>query len=108
MMADSGFKPTKAVADEAAKGLKLREAHGRGGTRVGLERARQLSERRELSPGIVKKMRAYFARHAVDKDAPGFDDAKNPSAGRIAWLLWGGDAGRDWAEKTMARIEKSS
>ena len=108
MMAAAGSKPTKAVADEAAKGLKLRERHGRGGTKVGLERGRQLSERRELSAEIVKKMRAYFARHAVDKDAPKFNDPENPSAGKIAWLLWGGDAGRDWAEKTMNQIEKSS
>lgn len=99
------LKPTKAVADQAAKGLKLREEFGRGGTEVGLERGRQLAERRELSPEIVRKMRAYFARHAIDKKAPMFGDRDKPSAGYIAWLLWGGDAGRDWAEKTMKALE---
>ncbi len=106
-MATVSLKPTKAVAEQAAKGLKLREEHGRGGTQVGLDRARQLSERQELTPAIVKKMRAYFARHAVDKDAPKFGDPKNPSAGYIAWLLWGGEPGRTWAEKTMDRLEKA-
>lgn len=99
--------PPKAVADEAAKGLKLREKHGRGGTRVGLERGKQLAERRELDAATVKKMRAYFARHEVDKKSDRFGDETEPSAGYIAWLLWGGDAGKAWSEKTMARIEKS-
>lgn len=104
-MAAPSLKPPKAVADEAAKGLKLREQHKRGGTNVGVERAKQLSERRELTPEIVKKMRSYFARHEVDKTAPKFDDEADPSAGRIAWMLWGGDPGRDWAEKTMKAID---
>ncbi|MDR4305697.1 hypothetical protein IHQ68_03545 [Chelatococcus sambhunathii] len=106
-MAEIDLKPTKKVAEQAAKGLKLREKHGRGGTEVGLERARQLSERRELTPDIVKKMRAYFARHAVDKDAPRFGDAEQPSAGYIAWWLWGGDPGQAWVERTMKRLEKA-
>lgn len=107
-MAGPDLTPTKAVADEAAKGLRLREKHGRGGTQVGLNRGRQLAEREELSPDIVKKMRAYFARHQVDKRGKNFGDKDNPSAGYIAWLLWGGDAGKDWSERTMEKLEKAS
>lgn len=104
-MADLDLVPTKAVADAAAKGLKLREEHGRGGTHVGVARARQLSERRTLTPDVVKKMRAYFARHAVDKNAPKFTDRTDPSAGYIAWLLWGGDAGKAWSERMMKKLD---
>jgi hypothetical protein len=107
-MAEPDLTPTKAVADAAAKGLALREKFGRGGTQVGVARARQLSERRALKPGDVKKMRAYFARHEVDKDAPKFSDRSDPSAGHIAWLLWGGDAGRSWAERAVSKLEKAS
>lgn len=107
-MADPNLTPTKAVSDEAAKGLKLRKKHGRGGTQVGLERGKQLAERRELKPEIVKKMRAYFARHKVDKRGKNFGDQDNPSAGYIAWLLWGGDAGKEWSERTMKKLEQSS
>lgn len=107
-MASESLTPTKAVADEAAKGLKLREKHGCGGTHVGLNRGKQLAERRELSPEIVKKMRAYFGRHNIDKLGKNFGDQGNPSAGDIAWLLWGGDAGKAWSEKTMKRLEKAS
>ena len=49
----------------------------------------------------MKNLHAYFARHAVDtpKDGKGWDTDKDPTAGFIAWLLWRGDAGRDWAER---------
>ena len=38
-------------------------------------------------------MSAYFARHDVDKASRSRvrGDEANPSAGYIAWLLWGGD-----------------
>ena len=39
---------------------------------------------------------------------PGHPDY--PSPGRIAWLLWGGDAGRTWASKILrqqARLEEA-
>lgn len=45
----SDLTPPKSVADEAAKGLKLRKEHGRGGAEVGLARGKQLADRRELA-----------------------------------------------------------
>jgi len=44
---------------------------------------------------------SFFARHEVDKKAEGFNQGEDgyPSNGRIAWALWGGDAGKSWAEK---------
>jgi hypothetical protein len=49
-------------------------------------------------------MVSYFARHEIDKEAEGFRPGENgyPSAGRIAWALWGGDAGRTWANAIIA------
>ncbi|HTP97925.1 MAG TPA: hypothetical protein VMN56_01285 [Casimicrobiaceae bacterium] len=46
-------------------------------------------------------MRSYFARHAVDREAPGFHEGEPgfPSAGRIAWDLWGGDAAANWLSR---------
>lgn len=97
----TGFKPTQRMASAARRGLRLREKFGRGGTQVGVDRAHQLAEQRDLDAADVKAMHAYFARHAVDKDggAHRWDSDKDPSAGFIAWLLWGGDAGRDWADR---------
>lgn len=46
----------------------------------------------------VVKMKAYFTRHTVDKDAEGFTRGGDgyPSPGRVAWDAWGGDAGERW------------
>jgi len=48
-------------------------------------------------------MASYFARHEVDKQGTGFSPGEPgyPSAGRIAWALWGGDPGKTWAEQII-------
>ena len=98
LRADS-FTPTVAMKSEAQQGLEWRREFGRGGTAVGVARARDIVNGRDLSFDTVKRTSAFFARHAVDKEAEGFRAGEDgyPSAGRIAWALWGGDAGRAWA-----------
>lgn len=102
------LRPPATVAAAARRGLDLRAEYGRGGTAVGVARARDLSNRRELTIETVKRMSAYFTRHEVDLDAPaarrGHPDY--PSAGYIAWLLWGGDAGRAWARKIVRQQQR--
>ena len=85
------------VADNAAKGLRLRGEFGRGGTEIGVARATELKNRSNLSPSTIRRMVSYFARHEVDKKGRNYGSEDNPSAGYIAWLLWGGDEGRAWA-----------
>ena len=101
----SDRKPTAAMAANAERGLKLREQHNRGGTEVGVNRARQLAAREPLSDDDVKSMYSYFARHEVDKQAPHFGDRDEPSAGYIAWLLWGGDEGKAFIDREHAKME---
>ena len=103
----SGHVPPKAVAQAAEKGLQLREEFHRGGTQIGVARARDLKNQRALSEDTIKRMVSYFARHKVDKRAKNFGDENDPSAGYIAWLLWGGDAGRDWALSLRAKSGKT-
>jgi hypothetical protein len=88
--------PPPAVARAAERGLELRGRFGRGGTEVGVNRARRLRDREPVSDRDVKSMYSYFARHAVDRRARYWADPARPSAGYIAWLLWGGDEGREW------------
>ncbi len=71
------FTPTKEMAAEAERGLRLRAEFNRGGTEVGVARATQLKNREVLSPDTVRRMNSYFARHAVDK-RPGWDDPSEP------------------------------
>lgn len=53
------------------------------------------------------RMHSFFSRHEVDKEAEGFRAGEDgyPSAGRIAWALWGGDAGQTWAKKKRDQIK---
>lgn len=97
--------PPAAVAREAEKGLKLREEHGRGGTDVGVGRARQLLARKPVPVKDIKAMHAYFARHKIDKRSKTWGDPTKPSAGYIAWLLWGGEAGKAWADTLRAKMD---
>ena len=106
---DVNLKPTEAMANAAKRGLKLRKEHGRGGTEVGVARARDISNRKDLSPSTVKRMKSFFARHEVDLDAPAAKEGHKdyPSAGLIAWLLWGGDPGKTWAESKVDQINNA-
>jgi hypothetical protein len=101
-MAD-GFVPPQAVRNNAKRGLELREKHGRGGTAVGVARARDLSNGKSISLSTIKRMVSYFARHEVDKKGEGWGV---DSAGYIAWLLWGGDAGKSWANRIAKENDK--
>jgi hypothetical protein len=106
-MAD-GFVPPQTVRSNAKRGLELREKYGRGGTSVGVARARDLSNGASLSYDTIKRMNSYFARHEVDKKGEGWG---KDSAGYIAWLLWGGDAGWSWARgiiRSQESKEKST
>ena len=104
---DIDFNPPQAVREEAAQGLEWREEFGRGGTEVGVARGRDLSNGRIISPETARRMKAYFLRHEIDKEAEGWNDDENgyPSAGRIAWALWGGDPGFAWVDDIVTRMD---
>ena len=101
-------KPTQGMKEEARKGLEWRKEHGRGGTRVGLERANQIVNGENLSDETIKRMFSFFSRHEVDKKAEGFRPGEDgyPSNGRIAWALWGGDAGYSWSKTLVEQMKK--
>ena len=98
--AEMSFTPNDAMVAESQRGLDWRAEFNRGGTEIGVARARDIANRRNLSLDTIGRMVSYFARHEIDKEGEGWDPADNgyPSAGRIAWALWGGNPGRTWAE----------
>jgi len=104
-MADS-HKPPQGVISNAKRGLELRREFNRGGTPVGVARARSLSNGQGIPLETIRRMVSYFARHEVDKKGKDWGNASNPSAGYIAWLLWGGDAGKTWADSISEREKK--
>ncbi len=98
----AGHVPPQEVRNNAKRGLELRKKYNRGGTEVGVARARDLSNGAALSLDTIKRMNSYFARHEVDKKGEGWG---KDSAGYIAWLLWGGDAGWSWAKRILRENE---
>jgi len=92
------YKPTQAMADAARRGLKLRMESSpsrRGGTAVGMARARQFANRQEVSLDIVKRTFSFLSRAAV------YYKPSENTPGTQAYLLWGGPAGLTWAKNIL-------
>ena len=107
-ISDINTTPTDSMVSEAKKGIAWRKEFNRGGTRIGATRASQIVAKETLSPSTVKRMFSFFSRHESDKAAQGFRVGEKgyPSNGRIAWALWGGDAGFSWSTKVRNQLEK--
>ena len=104
------YKPPKGVQEEAERGLEMRREFNRGGTAVGVARARNLANGDGIPLETINRMVSFFARHEVDLKAPKNRDRGAdgyPGAGLIAWKLWGGDAGKRWADSISSRNKKS-
>lgn len=101
------FQPTDGMVKAAQRGLDLRKEFGRGGTEVGVARARDIINRKNLSPQTVKRMYSFFSRHGAQKTKGWKPGEENyPSAQFIAWLLWGGDPGFSWSKKKRDQLER--
>ena len=100
-----GFSPPQQVRANSARSLELRRKYNRGMTAVGVARARDLSNGKNISADTIKRMHSYFARHEVDKKGKDWANQSNPSAGYIAWLGWGGDAGRSWVNGIIKKLD---
>ena len=102
---DVDLRPTEEMAKNAARALDVRRAKPqseRGMIAVGLARARDISNRVELSPDTVKRMVSFFARHEVDKQGSSWPEQ---GKGWQAWHGWGGDAGFAWAKRKVKELE---
>lgn len=98
--------PTEAMQVAARRALAWKEEGRAGGTRVGLARANQIANGDLISEDVILRMYSFFRRHEVDKEAEGFSAGEDgyPSPGRVAWDLWGGDAGYAWATRLRDKI----
>jgi hypothetical protein len=70
---------------------------------VGIARARDIQNKKPLSEETVRRMKAYFDRHEVDKKGSTWSDQ---GKGWQAWMGWGGDEGRTWATAIVERMNK--
>ena len=106
------FRVPKGVQDEAKMALGwIADGHaGSGFTTVGKKRANDLASGQSVSAETILRMYSFFKRHEVDKKAEGFNSGEDgfPSAGRVAWSAWGGDAGFAWSTRIRNQISKSA
>jgi predicted GNAT family acetyltransferase len=99
-----------AATKNAQQAIDWKEKYGRdeveAGTAVGWARANQLAKGEQVSKDVVSRM-AQFNRHRKNSTiATEFKDEPWKDKGYVAWLIWGGDEGVDWAMEKMKEIEK--
>jgi hypothetical protein len=99
------YTPPQGVRDAAQRALDWRDEYGRGGTDVGIARARDLANGRNISADTIQRMVSFFARHGANRDKHYALEDGVPTTFRIAWDLWGGDDGRRWSNE-IARQRK--
>lgn len=92
------YRATEQMAANAKRGLEMRQKvsiSNRGGTSVGLNRASQFANRREVSLDTVKRTYSFLSRAEVYYK-PGMN-----TPGTQAYLLWGGPPGLVWAKNIL-------
>ena len=100
------LKPTAGMASAARRGLKLHE-EGKSGDGLKPEtvaRANRLARREEMNEDWVREMNAWFARHEASKTS-GWDQPPDYSPAFVAWLLWGGNAAKNWSARKVKELE---
>lgn len=104
------YKPTEGMKTAAQRGLDLRDKYNRGATAVGIARARDIVNDKNLPIETVARMYSFFKRHEVDKQAEGFRTGEPgyPSNGLIAWLVWGGDPGYSWSTRIWEKYKEEN
>lgn len=92
----------QAVSNNAKRGIELnKKVNNRCATNVGKVRAQQLANREKISVDTIKRMYSYLSR------AETYYDANDTTAcGTISYLLWGGLAGKRWAESKLKKLGK--
>ena len=86
-----------------------KEKYGRdevpAGTPVGWARAHQLAKGEKISADTVKRMSAFNRHRKNSSIAPEHKDTPWKDRGYVAWLIWGGDEGVDWAIEKSKEID---
>jgi hypothetical protein len=100
--------PPDAVRSAARRGIKY-HAEGKAGDGfedATLDRAHKIANGEELTPEHVKRMHSFFERHAGGRSQKAKEGEVTPWD--VAWLAWGGNAGRSWASSKVKELEKTS
>jgi len=100
----------EAAKKAAQKALDWKKEHGddvKGGTEVGWNRARQLASGTKLTRGELGKMASFMRHKKNSKIDPKHKNTPWKDRGHVAWALWGGDAGVNWAINKIKSLNKN-
>jgi len=90
-----------AVKNNAKRGIELNEKeNNKCATQVGKIRAQQLAKGEPISVETIKRMYSYLSRAEEY-----YDEGDSSACGTISYLLWGGKAGRRWAEAKLKDLD---
>lgn len=89
-----------AVKNNAKRGIELNEkVNNKCATQVGKVRAQQLAQGEAISVDTIKRMYSYLSRAEEY-----YDEGDTKACGTISYLLWGGKAGKRWAESKLKEL----
>jgi hypothetical protein len=92
----------ESVSNNAKRGIELNEKNGnKCATDVGKIRAQQLSQKKPISLETITRMHSYLSRAETY-----YDENDTQACGTISYLLWGGLAGKQWAESKLKELGK--
>ena len=110
------YKPPASAIASAKRGLAQRKKYGRGGLSPaeaksqgidsGVTRARKIASGK-VSKHDVRRMSAFNRHRKNNRPSKKMPDG-GPTAGTIAWNLWGGTSGVNWAKKKSAAMNAES
>ena len=90
------------VKNNAKKGIELnKKVNNKCATEVGKIRAQQLAQGKPISKATIKRMFSYLSRAETY-----YDEKDTKACGTISYLLWGGLAGKRWAESKIKEFDK--
>ena len=88
------------VKNNAKRGIELNEkVNNKCATDVGKIRAQQLAQGKPISKETIKRMYSYLSRAEEY-----YDESDTKACGTISYLLWGGKAGKRWAESKLKEL----
>ena len=104
-VANPNLVPPEAVRAAARRGIEY-HAQGKAGDgfeEATLDRAHKIANGEELTPEHVRRMHSFFERHAGGRSE---DAGDKVTPWDVAWLAWGGNAGRAWARQKDAELDR--
>lgn len=89
------------VKNNAKRGIELNDKeNNKCATQVGKIRAQQLANGEPISVETIKRMYSYLSRAEEY-----YDEGDTSACGTISFLLWGGLAGKRWAESKLKDLD---